>query len=107
MRFPMRSTFLYQLPLLIILFLAGLDTEPVLGKVMDSKKVDIRGHVVDQNDAVIVGASIILTAAVVGRSVSASTDEDGNFAISVEPGEYELVVKAEGFSEVSRRLSIT
>jgi catecholate siderophore receptor len=62
----------------------------------------IRGKVLDANRAAVAGASV--TARAKGKSavISASTDEEGEFTLAVEPGEYVLSVVAEGFSEVSQ-----
>jgi catecholate siderophore receptor len=63
--------------------------------------------VVDQNDAVIVGAAITLKPLISGQASEVTTDNNGDFVAAVEPGEYELQIKAEGFSEFSKRLTIS
>jgi catecholate siderophore receptor len=70
-------------------------------------KTTVRGRIVDQNRAVVVGASVTLTNASAGSSVSASSDSEGMFSLTLEPGEYVLEVKAEGFSSLSRKLRVS
>jgi catecholate siderophore receptor len=77
---------------------AGASNEP---------KVYVRGHVVDQNDAVIVGAAITLKPLASGQASAVTTDSNGDFVAAIEPGEYEIQVKAEGFSDVSKRVTIS
>ena len=67
----------------------------------------IRGRVLDPNRAAVVGASV--TAEANGSSVSftATTDQNGEFSITVEPREYTVRVVANGFSEASQTVSLS
>lgn len=86
---------------LIVLFTTvGLATSP-------SPKTTVRGRIVDQNRAVVFGALVTFESSVTGSSVSASSDTEGEFTLSLEPGDYVLEVKAEGFSSLSRRLRVS
>jgi len=59
----------------------------------------IKGKVVDETGAVIIGASVILK----GTKIGATTDANGNFAINASPGET-LVVSYIGY--ISREITI-
>lgn len=70
-------------------------------------KAVIRGRVVDQNKAVIVGAAITIEPVATGvRALAVTTDDNGEFAIQLEPGDYDLNVRADGFAERTSRISI-
>ncbi|HEV2860504.1 MAG TPA: TonB-dependent siderophore receptor [Pyrinomonadaceae bacterium] len=66
----------------------------------------LRGKVLDPNRAAVAGARVV--AEPVGRpgALSATADENGEFSLTVEPGEYTLNVSAQGFSETSQRISL-
>jgi len=64
----------------------------------------ITGIVVDQNHAAIAGARV--TAA--GEMVTSSFSSDnGEFSLSVAPGQYELRIEAAGFAPASKSLAVT
>jgi catecholate siderophore receptor len=67
----------------------------------------IRGKVLDPNHAPVPGATI--TAQDKGRStsVSATSDQNGEFSLRVEPGEYTVRIVAAGFSEVTQTVSLS
>src|SRR4030095_12613079 len=67
----------------------------------------VRGRVMDQNRAIVVGASVTARNLSSESSVSASSDAEGEFSLSLEPGDYVLEVKAEGFSPLSRKLRVS
>ena len=69
-------------------------------------KVAIRGRVVDQNKAVIVGAAVTIRSATGGRALAVTADDSGEFSIQIEPGDYDVTVKADGFAEQTARISI-
>ena len=64
----------------------------------------LRGIVVDQNRSVIRGADITARTATV--SLSTVTDANGEFSFSLRPGNYSLKVRAEGFAEVVKQVSV-
>ena len=70
-----------------------------------NQKTILRGKVVDQNHAAIFGADVY-TARAGSRSNAAVTDRNGDFAISLEPGVYQLRVLAEGFSESTESVNL-
>jgi catecholate siderophore receptor len=102
----MKSENIFLLSLLSVFILAGI-VPARTNTPSDEPKVDVRGHVIDQNDAVIIGATITLSPLAAGLASTVTTDSNGDFVASIEPGEYELRVKAGGFSEFTKRISIT
>jgi catecholate siderophore receptor len=58
----------------------------------------LRGRVLDPNRAVIAGARITALRKGIAAS-SALTNANGEFSLSLEPGEYTLQISAEGFAE--------
>ena len=87
----------------LVLFLLLTCTLPARAQV--SPQSSIRGRVLDPNRAAVADARVVAEA--VGRtgSFSATTDQNGEFSLAVEPGEYTLKVVAHGFSEASQRIS--
>ncbi|HET6974895.1 MAG TPA: TonB-dependent siderophore receptor [Pyrinomonadaceae bacterium] len=69
-----------------------------------TKKILLRGKVVDPNHAAIAGADVWASAAGLPSS-SAITDRNGEFSVMVQPGEYQVRVMADGFSEVTETVN--
>jgi len=70
-----------------------------------AKKLLFRGKVVDPNRAAVAGADIWAS----GRglpSSSAVTDRNGEFSLMLEPGQYNVRVVADGFSEASETVNL-
>ncbi|HLM24617.1 MAG TPA: TonB-dependent siderophore receptor [Pyrinomonadaceae bacterium] len=63
------------------------------------------GKVVDPNRAAIAGADISASATGLPSS-SAVTDRNGEFSLMLEPGEYNVRVKADGFSESIQAINL-
>jgi hypothetical protein len=64
----------------------------------------LTGSVRDPTDLAVAGARVSLTHIATGAERNARTDERGNFVFSsLAPGEYRLVVAAEGFKQVEQR----
>lgn len=88
---------------LVLLFLALL-VPPVFAQTPVKKPV-LRGRVVDANRAGIPGADISAS----GKglpSASAVSDRNGEFSLALDPGEYQVRVMAEGFSEITDNVSL-
>lgn len=66
----------------------------------------LRGRVLDQNRAAIPGAKVVATANGTAGSVSAVTDQNGEFSVMLEPGEYTVRITVDGFSEVSQAVRL-
>lgn len=87
----------------LFILVAVLLVSPVPAQVSTSKTL-LRGKVVDPNHAAIPGANIWIDGGAL--SSSATTDRNGEFTVMLEPGEYNLRVMAEGFSEVTERVAL-
>src|SRR5215470_10721017 len=70
------------------------------------KKPVLRGRVVDPNHAGIPGADIWAGGNGLS-SASVVTDRNGEFSLTLDPGEYQIRVIAEGFSETTETVSLT
>jgi len=70
-------------------------------------KTVVRGRIVDQNRAIVVGASVTAKPAITESTVSVATNADGEFSLSLEPGDYVIEVKADGFNSLSRKLRVS
>ena len=82
-------------------------TGSLLAHAQTTTQSSIRGKVLDPNRAAVAGASVIAQAKGSSASFSATTDQNGEFSIAVEPGEYEVKIDASGFSEVVQTVSLS
>src|SRR4029079_16783228 len=89
----------FLLILCLAIFIAPAFAQPGV-----TKKILLRGKVVDQNHAAIPGAEV-RTSGTGLPSASATTDRNGEFSLMVQPGEYQIRVAAEGFSEVTETVN--
>ena len=79
---------------------------PIMGQ--NSSQTKISGSVIDQNDAVVVGARVFLLNSITRIEKTTNTDSSGTFTFdNVTPGNYEIRVAAEGFSQNVRALQVT
>jgi catecholate siderophore receptor len=100
----LRPSFRVRLfPLLLILFVTGtlLCTAQV-----PTPQSTLRGKVLDPNRAAVAGARIVVEAKGRSANFSAVTDENGEFSVPLELGEYIVRVVADGFAEVSHAVSV-
>jgi catecholate siderophore receptor len=67
----------------------------------------VRGRVLDSSGAAIVGARVTVTPDRAGAPASALTDQQGEFEIALTPGGYAVRVRANGFVEASRRVTLS
>jgi catecholate siderophore receptor len=72
----------------------------------EAARVAVRGTVVDQNQAVVAGASLTATPVGGGRPTSAVSGSGGEFSLMLDFGEYDLRVTAPGFAAAVRRISV-
>ena len=84
--------------------LALVFVSPVVAQVPIQKTL-FRGKIVDPNRAAIPAADIRIDGDAL-PSISAVTDSNGEFSVTLEPGEYKMRVVAEGFSEVTERVNL-
>lgn len=66
---------------------------------------EVRGRVLDPNQAAIVGARVKVTSSATVTSLV--TNSNGQFAVSLRPGDYTLEISAEGFAVASLRISVS
>jgi hypothetical protein len=59
---------------------------------------ELAGTVTDANGAVVVGATVTVTDATTNKSLTAVTDTQGHYKVSVPPGTYNVSVAAKGFN---------
>ena len=68
----------------------------------------ITGKVLDPNGAVVTGAAITLTSVETGAQRTATTNEEGIYAITnLQPGVYEIAVQAANFAKSTQRVQVT
>ncbi|MCU1266613.1 MAG: bfrD [Acidobacteria bacterium] len=95
----LRRPYLPEILLCVTVFL--LSAEGVLAQ------NSLRGRVLDPHGAAISGATITAEATgIVAASRSTTTNQDGAFSLTLDPGEYALQIVAEGFSKSLQRVRI-
>src|SRR5215213_3812818 len=87
----------------LLVLLSAILITPVFAQVTTKKT--IQGRVLDPNRAAIPGADIWVSAAGV-PSATAVTDRNGEFSVTLAPGEYQVRITAEGFSEVTQTVNL-
>ncbi|HLG15931.1 MAG TPA: TonB-dependent receptor [Blastocatellia bacterium] len=94
--------------LLMAIMLALMVTTPALPQ-SDVATATIKGTVTDQNNAVVVGATVTAKSVDKGTTRLDRTNSDGNYQIpSLQPGAYELRVEATGFqTHVLKSVEVT
>lgn len=96
MRRSLRLAFLCQCALFLCLIQM---LSPVRAVAQDLDDVVIRGRVLDQNGAIILGATVTALKTATNNERAAVTNEEGNYRIiELEPGTYTVRVSAIGFA---------
>ncbi len=73
-----------------------------------SETGQITGKVSDANGAVVAGATVTLHSAETGAQRTATTSDDGVYAITnLQPGVYEITVEAANFAKSTQRVQVT
>ncbi len=73
-----------------------------------SETGQISGKVSDSNGAVVAGAAVSLRSAETGAQRTATTNDDGVYAITnLQPGVYEITVQAANFAKSTQRVQVT
>src|SRR5688500_13308891 len=93
----------------VLLVACALSAPPAFGSESQSftqspEAVSIRGRVLDPRHAPIMGALVTARVHNSNRAPSATTDARGEFSLWLPPGDYTLVVTADGFVEASQRI---
>ena len=73
----------------------------------ESPRSSLRGRVLDQNRAAIPSAKVVAEATGSSGNVSAVTDQNGEFALMLEQGEYTVRVTVSGFSDASQTIRLS
>jgi catecholate siderophore receptor len=71
-----------------------------------SSQALLRGKVFDSSHSPVVGAQITVIRTSQNAGPSILSDEEGDFSISVEPGDYTLKISAAGFSDSSETVNL-
>jgi catecholate siderophore receptor len=69
--------------------------------------VQVRGRVVDQENAIVVGATVEVLNIATGRTTTATTTSTGEFTFPLTPGDYLVKVSADGFAPLTKRLTVS
>ena len=68
----------------------------------------ITGKVTDPNGALVAGAAVTLTSVETGAQRTATTNDDGIYAITnLQPGVYDIAVQAANFAKSTQRVQVT
>ena len=93
------------LPFLAVVFAIAMMAVTILAQ---SETGQIIGKVTDPNGAVVAGAAISLKSVETGAQRTATTNEDGVYAITnLQPGVYEITVQAANFAKSTQRVQVT
>ena len=80
---------------------------PAEGARQSASQAVIRGRVVDSSGGAIVGAQVTVTSDRPGTPVTTVTNQQGEFELTILPGNYVVRISANGFVDSSRRLTLT
>ncbi len=87
------------------LFLLGLSAILSIQALAQNDQTVLKGKVFDPNHAAIQGADVWISKAGLPSS-TAVTDRNGEFSIALPPGEYQVRISAEGFTETSETVNL-
>src|SRR6185369_16235856 len=94
----------YSLRSLLLLGLSAILTVQVLAQAPSDKTI-LKGKVLDPNRAAIQGADVWISKAGLPSS-TAVTDRNGEFSVALTPGEYQVRISAEGFTETTETVAL-
>jgi catecholate siderophore receptor len=94
----------YSLRSLLLLGLSAILTVQVLAQTAPDKTI-LKGKVLDPNRASIEGAEVWISRAGAPSS-TAVTDRNGEFSMMLAPGDYQVRIAAEGFSETTETINL-
>ena len=86
----------------LLLLVSGIGVCSAQEAGLSSPRMAVRGRVTDSNRAVVPGARI--TAQSAKQRITAVTDRNGEFSLSLEPADYKVNVVAEGFMDALREI---
>src|SRR6266850_3846545 len=99
LHFPRRLSFL------LLLLLTSAAFCPLGAETINARSL-LRGRVLDQNGAAVPGARVVAVASGLAGTVSSITDQNGDFSLILEPGEYTVTVTGDGFSNASQTVRL-
>jgi hypothetical protein len=67
----------------------------------------ISGRVADASGAMVPGASLTTTNLATNQKRTVATDYDGRYRFPLQPGDYSLLVEAQGFDPLTKQLTVT
>jgi catecholate siderophore receptor len=94
----------YSLRSLLLLGLSAILTIQALGQTANDKTL-LKGKVFDPNHAAIQGAEVWISKAGLPSS-TAVTDRNGEFSVALMPGQYQVRISAEGFTETTETVNL-
>src|SRR5689334_25444491 len=94
----------YRLRSLLLLGFSAILTIQALGQTPNDNTI-LKGKVLDPNRAAIQGADIWISKAGLPSSTTV-TDRNGEFSVALAPGEYQVRIGAEGFTEITENVSL-
>jgi catecholate siderophore receptor len=95
----------YSLRSLLLLGLSAILTIQALAQTPNDQTLLLKGKVLDPNHAAIQGADIWISKAGLPSS-TAVTDRNGEFSVALAPGEYQVRISAEGFTETTETVDL-
>lgn len=94
-----------RLPLAAFLLFTGLFLTTAVFAQTETAR--LQGTVTDAQGAVVAGATVKATSLATGRSVEATTDEEGNYSIlSLQPGRYQIEVSQANFKTTQQEVTL-
>lgn len=69
-------------------------------------RATLRGRILDPAGAPVVGARITVSREGLASVITTASDKAGEFSLALDPGDYTLQVRTQGFLEVSRTLTL-
>jgi catecholate siderophore receptor len=98
-----KQFFSYFAVLFIVLIFISVGHAAVIDGDRPRSLCQIKGSVLDQNGSAVAGATIDGVANGVVKA-NTTTDRDGSFSLSLDPGAYILIIRASGFSSLERKV---
>ncbi|HEY8228238.1 MAG TPA: TonB-dependent siderophore receptor [Pyrinomonadaceae bacterium] len=94
-----------QLACLLAFLLLWGGFSPAQAEVSNARSL-LRGRVLDQNRAAIPGAKVVAEATAISGGASTVTDQNGEFSLTLESGEYLVRVTVDGFADASQTIRL-
>jgi len=94
----------YSLRFLLLLGVSAILTIQAAGQTANDKTL-LKGKVFDPNHAAIQGADVWISKAGLPSS-TAVTDRNGEFSVALMPGQYQVRISAEGFTETTETVNL-